>query len=208
MKKWFLFLIIICLFTVKTSTIKANSNYKAFESIELKSGKFLSDYTNDDYNKYYKKVNKRKFWGWNVYKVTKEAKVTYKTETIFSYYNDGFTAIDYNYEMKRKVVSTVSLSATGNISIKVSGEIKKFKGGLDDSLKITSSYSKTTEVQESYKMGIKVDPGTMLNLYITGEGHITNGVAASYVFWIRNYIGGYEYFVVTTQYYRLEKVRI
>ena len=41
-----------------------------------------------------------------------------------------------------------------------------------------------------------------------GEGLISNGVAANYLFWIRTAKGGYEVFTVTTQYYRLEMVKI
>ena len=47
----------------------------------------------------------------------------------------------------------------------------------------------------------------MANLYVYGEGLISNGVAANYLFWIRTKRGG-EIFYVTTQYYRLEKVTI
>ncbi|NLN51049.1 MAG: hypothetical protein GX149_05460 [Acholeplasmataceae bacterium] len=208
MKKWFLFLFIVICFTVSKSVVYADSNYKAFEDIELQSGKFLSEYSKSDYQTYYKKVNKRKFLGWRIYQVTDEAKVTYKTETLFSYYNDGYTPIEYNYEMKKKSTKSISLSATGSIDVKLSGTVEKFKGGLDQSLKITSAYKSESETQENIKLKISIDPGTMLNLYITGEGHISNGVAAHYIFWITHYKGGYEVFVVTTQYYRLEKVRV
>lgn len=209
MKKWFLFLFIAVLFTLSNSSkLKANSNYKAFESIELKSGKFLKDYTNKDYITYYRNVDQRKFMGWRTYVVTDEAKVTYKTETLFSYYNDGSTPIDYNYEVKRNEVKNVSVSATGNIGLKLDGSKDKFKGGLDSSLKIVSTSEDKLQIEEKFKLTLKIDPGTMLNLFILGEGRISNGVAASYIFWIRNYKGGYEVFTVTTQYYRLEKVRI
>ncbi len=208
MKKWFLLLFVVAFFTIKRSVIKADSNYKAFQEMTIYDGVFLSDYTESDYKKYYKNVNKRRFFGWRVYPVTKSAKVKYKTETIFSYYNDGYTPIEYSYEMKKKNTKTRSLTSTGSIDVKTSATIDKFKGGLDESLKITSSSSESSETQENFKLKITIDPGTMLNLYITGEGHISNGVAANYIFWICRYKGGYEVFVVTTQYYRLEKTKI
>lgn len=209
MKKWFLLLLGLLIFTISNScNLKASSDYKTFESIEIKNGKFLSDFTTNDYKTYYKKVTKRRFIGWRTHVVNKDSKVTYKTETLFSYYNDGLTPIDYNYEVKRNEVNNISVSSTGNIGLKLSGDKNKFKGGLDSALKINVSSDNKTQVEEKFKMTLKVDPGTMLNLFILGEGQITNGVAASYIFWIRNYKGGFEVFTVTTQYYRLEKVKI
>ena len=158
--------------------------------------------------KYYKKVSKRRFYGWRIYKVNTDVRVRYKTETLFSYFNDGDSPIKYTYQMKKKDVKQQSLSSTGSIGVSVSGSVDKFKAGLDESLKITQTSSHTKEMQEDFKLELQVDPGTMLNLYIMGEGKISNGVAAFYVFWLRNMRGGYEVFTITTQYYRLEKVRI
>lgn len=208
MKKWFLFLCLLVLVTTKNSLLRADSDYKAFQEIEIESGKFLSDFTTKEFNEYYKKVTKRRFWGWKVNTINKDVKVTYKTETLFSYFNDGTSDIEYSYKLSKKSVTSRSLSSTGSISVDASGPIQKFKGGLDASLKIvdTSKYEKTETEETSYKA--KVDAGTMLNLYIAGEGKITNGVACNYMFWIRTQKGGFEMFVVTTQYQRLEKVRV
>ena len=208
MKKWVLVLMMVLLYTVSHFEVRANSNYKTFESIHLRSGKFLKDYTNSDYKDNYKKVTKRKFFGWRSHEVYTDLKVTYKTETYFSYYNDGTTPIKYTYNMKRKHVDSISLSASGSIKVSLSGPVKKFKGGLDSQLKMDYSEKRSSEQQEEFKINIDVDPGTMMNLYVYGEGLISNGVAANYIFWIRANLGGYEIFRITTQYYRLEKVRI
>lgn len=207
MKRLFLVLLFVLMFSFKVD-IKADSNYKAYESISLDSGKLLSEYTHDEFVKYYKKVSKRRFYGWRIYKVNTDVRVRYKTETLFSYFNDGDSPIKYTYQMKKKDVKQQSLSSTGSIGVSVSGSVDKFKAGLDESLKITQTSSHTKEMQEDFKLELQVDPGTMLNLYIMGEGKISNGVAAFYVFWLRNMRGGYEVFTITTQYYRLEKVRI
>lgn len=208
MKKWFLFLFVVVLFTLARQDVRASSDYHNFESISLKSGKFLKDYTDKEYKEYYKKVTKRKFYGWKIYEVHKELKVTYKAETFFSYYNDGTTPIKYTYSLKKKQLKTQDISSSGSVKVSISGPIKKFKGGLDTTLKMDYSSKSSDETTEETKLTIDVDPGTMLNLYMYGEGKITNGVAANYLFWIRNALGGYEIFNVTTQYYRLEKVKI
>ena len=143
-----------------------------------------------------------------MYKVYEDVKVTYKTETIFSYHNDGTTPITYDYKFEGTKTSTRSITSTGDIDVSVSGSVQKFKGGLDASLKNTQSYETTEKQTETFKMSMQIDPQTMANLYIYSESKITNGVAKRYIFWIGFDQGGFEVFNITTQYYRLEKVRI
>lgn len=206
-KLTFLLLLFLCsiLFSVQTS---ASSDYLSFESLDVPKGKLLSEFTESEYKEYYKKVDGRKFMGWQTHKVHNAIKATYVTETLFSYYNDGFTAIDYKYKLDRKVASKLSLSASGSIGIKSAKDGKGFKNNLDGSLKLSADYTVNKEDKETFDVSLKVDPGTQVDLYIYGEGKITNGVAARYVFWVRAERGGFEVFVVTTQYQRLEKKRI
>lgn len=208
MKKLLCILVTLALLSLSKTIIKADSDYQAFESIEIFEGKFLKQYTKDEYSTYYKKTNKRMFSGWRTHIVNDSSKVTYKTETIFSYYNDGITAIDYEYKFEGSYSSSRSITSTGQIGVNLSGPIKKFKGGLDASLKVVSSYETTKKESETFKIKLQIDPGTMANLYIHGEGLITNGVACRYWFWIPFEKGGFEIFVITTQYYRMEKVQI
>lgn len=186
----------------------ASSSYKSYESLTIEDGKLLSDFTDEDYKNYYDQVSKRKFIGWQIYEVNRDTKVYYITETLFSYHNDGFTAIDYTYKYTKKETKKIALSATGSIGFKSTGDKQGFKNNLDGSLKLSSDYTNTKEESETYEIKLKVDPGTRVDLYIYGEGKITNGVAAFYWGFIRTMRGGYEIFLVTTQYQRLEKVRI
>lgn len=208
MKKWFLVLIALLFITIKKSTLMASSDYKAYQEITIVGGKFLSEYTDSEFKTYYKKVSKRKFWGWRIYEVNTDKHVVYKAETMFSYFNDGDSPIEYTYKHVKKDNKTRSLSATGSINVDVSGTIEKFKGGLSTSLKLTDTTKTDSSLQEETSLKTKIDPGTMLNLYIAGEGKISNGVACNYIFWIRREKGGYEIFTLTTQYYRLEKIKI
>lgn len=204
-------MVLLCMFSVMllgSLTSFADSNYQSFESLEIDSGKLLSDYKSSDYNKYYKNVEKRKFFGWRVYPVHEDIGCSYITETVFSYYNDGYTAFKYSYKVSEETTSKLSLSATGSIGIKSTSTSTKFKNNLDGSLKLSAEYTSTSKKTETYELDIEVDPGTQVDLYIYGEGKITNGVAAYYAFWFRTSKGGYEVFLVTTQYTRLEKKRI
>ncbi len=208
MKKIVFILLLLGLIMNGPIQIQASSVYQNYESITLTSGKLLENFNDDDYKTYYKKVDKRKFMGWKIYKANSNVKVTYISETLFSYYNDGYTAIDYTYKLDRKVSSKLGLSASGSIGIKLSNDKKAFKNNLDGSLKLSADYTVSSEDKESYEITLKVDPGTQVDLYIYGEGKITNGVACRYIFFIRADRGGYEIFLVTTQYQRLEKKRI
>ncbi len=208
MKKIVCFILLV--FTIQNFSIEvhANSSYHSYESLTMNEGKLLQDFSKDDYKEYYKKVSQRKFFGWSIHKVNNNTKVTYITETLFSYYNDGYTPIEYTFKMDRKQTTKVSLSASGSIGLKNQTDTKGFKNNLDSSLKLSSEYTQTTEDKESYEIEFKVDPGTQVDLFIYGEGKITNGVAARYLCWIRLDQGGFEVFLVTTQYQRLEKKRI
>jgi len=193
---------------VAIPNVYADSNYHAYEELHVNSGKLLSDYTDKEYKKYYKKVMKRKFMGWRKYTVNSDLETHYITETKFSYYNDGYSAISYHYEYESSSYSKLALSATGSIQMSSSSNKTSFKNNLEGSLKLSADYQLTKEETESVEIDFDVDPGTQVDLYIYGEGLITNGVAARYFFWIRAQKGGYELFLVTTQYQRLEKTRI
>lgn len=208
MKKILFFIMLLCVLLMSNKDVFADADYQAFEELEIESGELLSDFSSSDYRTYYKKVTKRKFFGWRVHKVNKDIGCHYITETLFSYYNNGYTPISYRYKVTEDSTSKLSLSATGSIGIKTTSNSSQFKKNLDSALKLSAEYTTTSKKTETYELEIEVDPGTQVDLYIYGEGKITNGVAAYYAFWFRTSKGGYEAFVVTTQYTRLEKKRI
>lgn len=198
----FLFLLVV------SNKVMASEDYKTFQEIEISGGKMLADYTEKEYKKYYKSVDKRKFWGWRLNTINKNKKAKFISETVFSYYNNGNTPITYKYELSKSKVNKFSISSTGSIGYKMDGSTSKFKHNLDAEVKINVSNEVTTTTKEENNLEIIIDPKTVANLKIVGEATVTNGVAAYYVFWIRISRGGFEYFVVTTQYPRLEVLPI
>lgn len=207
MKKILIISIFLFLFIVNKN-VYASEGYDTFQEIEINSGKLLREYTKADYTKHYKKVDKRKFWGWRVNTVNSNVKAKFLSETVFSYYNNGTTPITYKYELSRTVVNKFNISATGNIKYKMDGSTAKFKHNLDAEVKINVTNEVVTTTSEENNLEIVIDPKTVANLKIVGEGRVTNGVAAYYIFWVRVQRGGFEYFVVTTQYPRLEVLPI
>ena len=183
-------------------------SYQNYENITMIDGDLLADFDDETYQQALKKVEKRKFYGWRIYYAHERIKVSYIKETLFSYYNDGKTAIQYQYEATYDQSSTFSISATGSIDYSNKDDAKLFKNKLDAALRISTDYKHSSSKKESIQIKIDVDPGTQVDLFIYGEGYITNGTAARYVFVIRMNWGGFEWFEVSTEYQRLEKIKI
>lgn len=209
MKRFILCSLIILSYFLAFSSVKADSDYESFQEIEMiGDGCFLEDFTDDDYKEYYKKVKKRKAYGWNVYYVNKNVKVRYVVTTHFSFYNDGNTPIVYEANFKEEKSSKRSIQATGSIDMEKTKSTKKFKGGLDAKLKLEYSKTDTIITTSAWNVKCSVDPGTILVIYTHGEGKISNGVATKYIGFVNVTKGGFEIFVATTQTYRMEKIKI
>lgn len=208
MKKILSVLIIVIISFSSKDLKDASANHLAFQSMDIYGGKLLKDYTDEDYSQYYKKVNNRKFAGWNAYELSNGAKTYYISHTVFSYYNTGTSAIEYTYTSTVTSTKKISYSASGTIKFNASGTVKGFKGGLDTTLKLDYSNDETVVEKEEIKMTFKCDPDTRVIMYIAGEGYLYNGVAKKYFFWCNTETGGYEYFITATEYQVLEKVDI
>mgnify|MGYP001548467382 FL=1 len=200
--------LILMIIITSVMTITVVADYPNFESITIIDGHRLEAFTSDEYSIYYKEVKRRKMFGWRIHYVHDRIDITYIKETLFSFYNDGYTAIEYDYQMEYESSSTFQIQATGTIAYTTKDDGRSFKNKLDASLKISTDYKTSTSKKESVDIHIKVDPGTQVDLYIYGEGYITNGVAARYFFWFRRNLGGFEWFEKTTEYQRLEKIKV
>lgn len=207
MKKINILFLLLVLFLLSNKTIKAD-HYRNFEDIEVINGKLIDEYSSSELKSYYKKVDKRTFSGWRVESINNRSKVRFISETIFSYYNDGTTPIEYKFTSEESETKKYSYSATGSIGLKLDKNGSGFKSGLNGSLKIDSKTENTTIKKEKYEMKMLVDPQTQVNLYYYGEGYLSNGVASKYFLWLRTQRGGYEVFEMSTIYFRLEKVKI
>lgn len=123
-------------------------------------------------------------------------------------YNSGTTPLKYKVQVSAENCVKTSISCTGTIKYDVSGTIKKFKNGLDASLKIEESYQESQLVKQQENLEVDIDPGTVCIIYIQGTGLLTNGVASYYEWWIRRNEGGFEYFTITDSHLRIEKIKV
>lgn len=209
MKKLWIVMLILMITSLSKTPVKANE-YLTYEDIEFVhyGGKLLEDYTREEYARYYKKVTKRRFWGWRTLIVLENEPVEFKKETLYVIKNEGTSEIKKNYTFKSDETSKFQISATGNIGMSQSGNIKGFKLGLEAEIKPSISYTMTKSVEEKVEIKIEVDPMTILYVEVYGEGKITNGVGKYYRFWRNVRTGGFEVFVLTTEYYSIVKERI
>lgn len=197
------------IFGVKiNANASAGSNYMKFSSITISKGKLLKNYSSSELNYNIKKCCKKRFLGWSIGYLNYKVKCNFVSETILSIYNTGTTPIKYKVsEIQTKMYKT-SISSTGSIGTQVKGDIKKFKGDLSSSLKITGEYTQTVEIKNTETLEIDVDPKTRVTMYLAGTGYLTTGVARKTFFWITTAQGGFEYFQVTDCYPKIVKVAL
>lgn len=206
MKKILIVSIFVFLSLFNYEVINA-SGYLAYQDIEFEhvSPRFLDDYTQAKYDKYYEKIDKKKFWGWRVHTAYKTEKVLYTKETLFVIYNEGETAISQTISLKSEESVKKQYNVSGSIELEAGGKAKEFKLGFEQKLDYSVTATTYTEIEEDFVIKVYVDPNTQLFVEIRGEGQISNGVAKYYRFWRGVKKGGWEVFIVTTEYYSLRK---
>lgn len=207
MKKLFIFSLLVLLLS---SSNKAFADYHTYQEITVKNQgmKMLENYSQADYKDYYSRLGKKKFWGWRTFTAFSNEEVYFIKDTLYVIVNEGTSPITEKITFSRDSVITKQYGVSGSIGIKGSGTAKKFKWGLESKIEGDFSYTEKTTLEEEYQLTIEVDPMTKLTIQILGEGKVTNGVAKYYRFWMESKKGGFEIFIVTTEYYSLVKEKI
>jgi hypothetical protein len=209
MRKLVILSIFLFLFCTSYQAVGA-AEYLSFQETEFRHDgmRFLEDYTQAMYDKYYPKVEKRRFWGWRTYTAYKTEPISYTKETLYVIHNEGTTAITETFSFQTGETVKKQYSVSGSIGLEGSGPVDGFKLGLESNIDHDLSATITTIEKEDVSIKVMVDPGTHLSVQIKGEGKVSNGVASYFVFWKRIRKGGWEIFVVTTEYYSIVKETI
>lgn len=209
MRKLFALSLFIFTLSLSFNTLFAE-DYTTYQEIEFehKGAKLLEKFADSDYEKYYDKLGKKRFWGWRTYKAYEDEECTFISETLYVISNDGDTAIEETIRFTKERTSKKYYSATGSLELDGKGSTKGFKYGLDQAIGTNQSLTVTDVDEEVYTLKIKVDPGTKLVISIQGEGKVTNGVGKYYRFFKNVKKGGWEMFTITTEYYSIEKTRL
>jgi len=206
--------IVLCCLILLVGTIYAKtsnaSDYLAYQEIVFvyQGARLLEDYSKDDYEKYYGKMSGKRFWGWKTFSAQENEPVTFIKETLFVIRNDGDSAISQEFEFGQKETIKKQYGVSGTLGLKGKGSNKTFELGLEEKLKFDASGTSTKVIDESVEIKVKIDPGTQMIVQVHGEGKVSNGVAKYYRFFREAKKGGWEVFVVTTEFFSLVKERI
>ena len=189
-------------------TLESNaSEYLTYQDFEFDhaGAKLLENYSNAEYKKYYKKINKKRFWGWRIYTRMENEEVVFLKDTLFIVVNEGSTAIVQSLSFKSEEYVKKQYNVTGTLGLKAGATDGGFKLGLEEKLNFSIAATVYNSVEEEYEIKVYVDPATKLTVEVRGEGKVSNGVAKYFRFYKNVKKGGWEIFVVTTEYYSLKK---
>jgi hypothetical protein len=197
------------LYTISNQDVLAN-DYLTYQEIifENNGAMLLEDFSTSKMDKYYEKMRGFRFWGWTTYVAYENESVVFLKETLFVIVNEGDTAIVQSMSFKSDEDIKKQYSVTGNLGLNGSGTKAGFKLGLEQQIKYAITATSTSSLEKDFEIKVNVDPYTKLIVEIRGEGKVTNGVAKYYRLYKCVRKGGWEVFVVTTEYYNIIKERI
>ncbi len=203
-------IVIVLMFVFISSFLAKESNaseYLTYQEIEFdqNGAKLLEHYSNGEYEKYYGKLTKKKFWGWRTYIRFENEEVSFLKDTLFIIVNEGESPITETFSIKKEEYVKKQYSVTGTLGLDVNASEKCFKLGLEEKLKFSITKTVYTEIEEEFEIKVLVDSMTKLTIEVRGEGKVSNGIAKYYRFFKNVKKGGWEIFVVTTEYYSLNK---
>ncbi len=209
MKKAMIFFGLVLLLVCQSGRVSANS-YLSYQEVVFENDQatLLRDYTDDQMKQLYRRYMSRTLIGWKVMKIHHQEPVEFISETKLRIVNNGYSTIKHTISMTTKEESKFQITASGDIGIDVKGDIKKFKGSVDASIKTSIQYTKSTTKTESSDFVIIVDPGTVVTIRSRGQGIVNNGLAMYYILWMNTLKGGWETFIVTTEYFEIVKEKL
>lgn len=209
MKKAMILFGLVLFMLCQSQNVSANS-YLSYQEIvfENDDANLLRDYTDNQMKQLYRSYMSRTLIGWKVIKIHHQEAVEFISETKLRIVNNGYSTIKHTISMTTKEESKFQITASGDIGIDVKGDIKKFKGSVDASIKTSIQYTKSTTKTESSDFVIIVDPGTVVTIRSRGQGIVNNGLAMYYLFWMNTQKGGWETFIVTTEYFEIVKDKL
>lgn len=206
-KIWGLVLLMLCLIYLDAPKAQAAEEYNGYSEVIMQEGKLLANFTDAEYEEYYSKINNRLFWGWNIYIVNQNVPCTYINKTVYETTNTGSETITYEINVTTEQEIRTIISASGSISYGLSGSSeKKFKHDLDAKVSLDYKYQNTESNTKTEKLKIPVEGRTKLLVTVVGTGMVTNGVGSYYICWFENCRGGFEYFTITNEFQKIEKV--
>ena len=180
-------------------------DYLTYQEIIMSSGKLIKNFTEVEKLEILERSTGPIFAGIVIIPENQSVKASYIASVKECMENMGSTPITINVDYSVETNSKVSFSSSGSISSSFGGGINKIKA--EAAAKVNVEYSNTTSksVKEKKTLSITVEPLSQYMVVIKGNLSISNGMAESYVFWIRDSYGCYEFVTLESQYAALEK---
>lgn len=205
--------VLCCLFLLLVSftrKVTYASEYLTYQEIVFTydGARLLEAYTKEEYKKYYKEISGRRFWGWKTFMAQESEPVSFIKETLFVIKNDGTSPISQDFTFGQKETIKKQYAVSGTLGMKGKGSDKTFELGLEEKLSFDMSAVSTTVIDEQVDIKVKIDPGTRMVVQMCGEGKVSNGVAKYFVFFKEVKKGGWEVFLVTTEFFSLVKEQL
>lgn len=121
---------------ISINSVSGYTGYPNFKEITFNNdGKLLVDMEQSEIDNGFKKLGKRRLFGWKVHYFNLYEEVTFIGEEIFARSNRTSTPYEFDYYLKELDYSERSRKATGTINAKTKGKIKKFDYNLDAEIK-------------------------------------------------------------------------
>lgn len=164
--------------------------------------KLLYQLSNTEKSQSSENVKKSKFWGWRINYITLDEPVTYIGKILFTRSNASSNDIVFKYTLKDTTTVATSFNFSDSLTIKGSGK-GKIDLSLANELEVEYSYDETKSIVETLSYDIVVPSHKKVTMYTTGEGKVSNGCSAKYLFFIRIKYGFWEYIDVKTIHYKI-----
>lgn len=208
MKKILIISILLSIISFRNILGYQKTGHPGFSEINFTTtnAKLLSDVSTEELNDAYKKMGKGRFWGWQYFYFSLNAKASYVGDVIFSKSNRTDSPFVISYQVQEKEYAERSVSSTGNVAIKASGNYKKIvDGSIEGKYGYSSSKLTSSTFTETSKIDFEVKPYHSLIYRVCGEAEVTTCACRYYVFGILFKKGAYEVVTVMTSYYELKE---
>ncbi len=200
------------LFIISTSlnSVYAES-YTTYESIifENEGIVMLDSWSYLIESSYMNKLSKGKMFGWNVFYSYKKEPFTFISETLYHVKNSGLKEITHTFKYEESEELQIQRSVKGNLEVgldytKEQKKISKFKFGLESKLEFEYKETSKNKTTKTDTVKIIIAPNSELFIKVQGKGYLYQGVAKKYFLFITTKSGGFEYCIITTEYYSID----
>lgn len=198
-------LLLFMMIPLSSKKVKAET-YRYFQTIDFENEQIvmMDEWTSHEAGYFWLANFKRKMFGWNVFYSYRREPFTYVSDTLYHVKNNGLADLEHTFKYEESIEETIQKNVSGSLELSGSGTTKKkFKYGLEGQLEYEYEKTSKTKITQTDQIKVTVSPNSTLNIQVLGEGYFYQGIAEKYFLWMKVKKGGFEYVVITTEYYSI-----